>query len=48
LACTRIVLLAHWTSDVVVGLIAGALVERSLRPLAFRKPSAGMPYVDRR
>jgi membrane-associated phospholipid phosphatase len=47
LACTRILLLAHWTSDVVVGLIAGVLVERSLRPLAFRKPGAGGPDVNR-
>lgn len=29
---TRIVLLAHWTSDVVAGLAIGALTERLLRP----------------
>jgi membrane-associated phospholipid phosphatase len=31
LVLTRIVLLAHWTSDVVVGLAVGAGVERLLR-----------------
>ena len=30
---TRIVLLAHWTSDVMAGLAIGALVERCLRRL---------------
>jgi undecaprenyl-diphosphatase len=30
-ALTRIVLLAHWTSDVVAGLAVGAAVERLLR-----------------
>jgi PAP2 superfamily protein len=33
LVLTRIVLLAHWTSDVVVGLCLGATVERMLRPI---------------
>jgi undecaprenyl-diphosphatase len=33
LVLTRIVLLAHWASDVVAGLAFGALVERLLRPL---------------
>jgi membrane-associated phospholipid phosphatase len=33
LVTTRIVLLAHWTSDVVAGLAIGALVERALRRL---------------
>ena len=32
LAATRIVVLAHWASDVVVGLGTGILVERLLRP----------------
>jgi membrane-associated phospholipid phosphatase len=32
LVLTRIVLLAHWASDVVVGLALGALAERLLRP----------------
>ena len=31
LVATRIVLLAHWTSDVLAGLAIGALTERSLR-----------------
>jgi membrane-associated phospholipid phosphatase len=31
LASTRILLLAHWTSDVLVGLALGALLERGLR-----------------
>ena len=31
LALTRIVLLAHWTSDVIAGLAIGAAVERLLR-----------------
>jgi membrane-associated phospholipid phosphatase len=31
LVLTRIVLLAHWTSDVVAGLAVGAAVERLLR-----------------
>ena len=33
LALSRIVLLAHWASDVIVGLALGALAERLLRPL---------------
>ena len=33
-AATRIVLLAHWTTDVFAGLAMGALVERCLRPLS--------------
>ncbi len=32
LVLTRIVLLAHWTSDVIAGLAIGAAVERLLRP----------------
>ena len=32
LVLTRIVLLAHWTSDVIAGLAIGALTERLLRP----------------
>jgi undecaprenyl-diphosphatase len=31
LVSTRIVLLAHWTSDVLAGLALGAMIERSLR-----------------
>jgi undecaprenyl-diphosphatase len=33
LSATRILLLAHWASDVVAGFVAGALIERLLRPL---------------
>jgi undecaprenyl-diphosphatase len=36
IAATRIVLLAHWTTDVLAGLAMGALVERCLRPLSGR------------
>jgi undecaprenyl-diphosphatase len=39
LVLTRIVLLAHWTSDVVAGLALGAITERLLRLLTgFRRP----------
>ena len=31
LVATRVILLAHWTSDVLAGLAIGALVERWLR-----------------
>jgi len=34
IAATRIVLLAHWTTDVLAGLAMGAVVERCLRPLS--------------
>jgi len=33
LVLTRIVLLAHWVSDVAAGLLLGSCIERSLRPL---------------
>ena len=33
LVATRILLLAHWTSDVVAGLAIGALTERGLRKI---------------
>src|SRR4051794_24708422 len=32
IAATRIVILAHWTTDVLAGLAMGALVERLVRP----------------
>jgi membrane-associated phospholipid phosphatase len=43
LVLTRIVLLAHWTSDVVAGLVIGATLERALRLFTGygRRPSAG-------
>jgi membrane-associated phospholipid phosphatase len=33
-AATRIVLLAHWMTDVLAGLAMGVVVERCLRPLS--------------
>ena len=33
LSATRILLLAHWTSDVFAGFAAGALIKQLLRPL---------------
>jgi membrane-associated phospholipid phosphatase len=36
LSATRILLLAHWTSDVVTGFAAGILIERLIRPLTLR------------
>jgi undecaprenyl-diphosphatase len=45
LVATRILLLAHWTSDVVAGLAIGSLTERLLRPLTgygqSRSPTIG-------
>ncbi|MCP3459512.1 phosphatase PAP2 family protein [Bradyrhizobium sp. CCGUVB23] len=40
LSLTRIVLLAHWASDVVAGFALGAAVERLLRPRALVKRNA--------
>jgi undecaprenyl-diphosphatase len=37
LVTTRVVLLAHWLTDVIAGLGLGALLERGIRP--FTKPS---------
>jgi membrane-associated phospholipid phosphatase len=36
LSATRILLLAHWTSDVVAGFAAGALIERLIRTITLR------------
>lgn len=33
LSATRVVVLAHWVSDVLVGFAAGVLVERLIRPI---------------
>ncbi len=44
LSTTRVVLLAHWMSDVVAGFAAGALIERLLRPLTLgsaKSPETG-------
>jgi PAP2 superfamily protein len=38
LSATRILLLAHWASDVAVGFATGLLLERLLRPLTLRVP----------
>lgn len=38
LVTTRVVLLAHWLSDVVAGLAIGGLIERLLRPLTLPEP----------
>jgi membrane-associated phospholipid phosphatase len=46
LSATRVVVLAHWASDVVVGFAAGALLERLLRPITMgsaKQPDAGEP-----
>jgi membrane-associated phospholipid phosphatase len=39
LSATRVVLLAHWVSDVVAGYALGALLERIMRPLTLRWPA---------
>jgi undecaprenyl-diphosphatase len=44
LSTTRVVLLAHWASDVVAGFAAGALIERLVRPITMgpvRRPDTG-------
>ena len=54
LAATRVVLLAHWMSDVLVGFAAGVVIERLLRPLHAvkhgrrRKANALLSHVHRR
>ncbi len=37
LSATRVLLLAHWTSDVLAGFAAGVLLERLLRPMTLRR-----------
>ena len=41
IAATRIVILAHWTTEVLAGLAMGALVERCVRPPSERRTSDG-------
>jgi membrane-associated phospholipid phosphatase len=41
-ASTRVAILAHWVSDVAIGGLLGAGLERALRPLAVRR-LAGSP-----
>ena len=49
LVSTRIVLLAHWASDVIAGLALGALAERLLRPLTgYGVPQAHGKALGRR
>jgi membrane-associated phospholipid phosphatase len=36
LSATRVLLLAHWTSDVIAGFAAGMLIERLIRPITLR------------
>jgi PAP2 superfamily len=49
LVLTRVVLLAHWASDVVAGLALGALTERLLRPFTgFGEARSPSPVVRRR
>lgn len=44
LSATRVLLLAHWTSDVVAGFAGGVLLERLMRPITYgrrQRRSAG-------
>ncbi|MBR0821557.1 phosphatase PAP2 family protein [Bradyrhizobium liaoningense] len=41
LSLTRVALLAHWASDVVVGFTLGIVIERLLRPWSLAKPRLG-------
>lgn len=41
LAATRILLLAHWASDVATGFAAGALLERLIRPFTLGRTRTG-------
>lgn len=46
LSTTRVVLLAHWASDVVIGFAAGVLIERLIRPMTLgsaKRPDPGEP-----
>jgi undecaprenyl-diphosphatase len=45
LVATRVVLLAHWVSDVVAGLAVGAVLERMLRPVTGYGRAPEMPGV---
>ncbi|PDT90554.1 phosphatase PAP2 family protein [Bradyrhizobium sp. Y36] len=45
LSMTRIVLLAHWTSDVVAGFALGVVVERLMRPLTLGKRRPEAPRI---
>ena len=41
LSLTRVVLLAHWASDVVAGFALGVAIERMLRPWTLARRSSG-------
>jgi len=43
LSATRVVLLAHWTSDVVASFAMGALIERIIRPITTARAGAAKP-----
>ena len=43
LSATRILLLAHWASDVVIGFAAGALLERLIRPITLGRARKHVP-----
>lgn len=46
LSLTRIVLLAHWTTDVLAGFALGVAVERLLRPRSFADLTDRKPAVQ--
>jgi undecaprenyl-diphosphatase len=48
LVSTRIIVLAHWLSDVLAGLAIGAAIERSLRPITKPLPSRSSRNRDGR
>lgn len=41
LSATRVLLLAHWASDVIAGFAAGALLERLMRPITLGRRQTG-------
>jgi undecaprenyl-diphosphatase len=43
LSITRVILLAHWTSDVVAGLALGAVIERLIRPFTLNRRKRTKP-----
>lgn len=47
LVSTRVMLLAHWLSDVIAGLAIGAGVERLLRPFTLSEPKRRPRAVSR-
>lgn len=47
LSLTRVVLLAHWASDVVAGFALGVVVERLVRPLTLARPRHLEPSASR-